>query len=152
MRFEARWQEETCREMYMFFCLNSANSSVHGFSLQHNPTIAISLGFQRPSFTCRKYSGEWVKLSLITNHVATWKAIIRKTKPEKLHWYWNTWNLSAKGQHSLFHFLWAFWKTLRLRFAVQTLDQAGQSTLLPPKSFWSLHAIKLLLWSVNKLL
>ena len=55
--------------------------------------------------SCRKYNREWVKLSFITNHVATWKAIIIKTKPELLHWYWNTWNLSAKGQHSLFHVL-----------------------------------------------
>jgi len=43
MRIEAYWQEKTCREMFMFFCLNSASSSVHDFGLQHNPTIAISL-------------------------------------------------------------------------------------------------------------
>ena len=35
---------------------------------------------------------------------------------------------------------------------VHTLNQAGQPIVLPPKSFWSLHDIKLPLRSVNKLL
>lgn len=64
----------------MFFCLSSASLSVQDVSLQHNPTFAISLSFQSLSFTCRKYSGEWVHFSLMTDHVATWKAVIRKTQ------------------------------------------------------------------------
>lgn len=44
--------------------------------------------FQSPSFMCRKYSGEQVKLSVITNWLASRQAIIKKTKPEKLHCYW----------------------------------------------------------------
>lgn len=70
------------------------------------PTTAISLW--SPDFASRKWrSGE----NLFSVQINAWKAIIRKKIPGKLQWYWNTWNLSAKVQHSLFHFLWVFWKT-----------------------------------------
>lgn len=142
MRFEAHWQAETCREMYVFFCLKSTSLSVNDFSLQHSPTITISLWFQSPSYTWRKYGGEQVKFGVIWNHVAAWKAIIRKTKPEKSHWYQHTWNLSAKGQCGLFLSFsgpfekhWGWDLLSRLSCAYIKSGRAAYRKVLPPKSF-----------------
>lgn len=82
MRSEAHWHAEACREMYTFLCLNFSSLSVHGFSLQHCPSNPIPLRFWSPSSTCRNHGGKWVKFGVLSNCVATWKAVIRKTKPE----------------------------------------------------------------------
>lgn len=69
----------------------------------------------------------------------------KKTNPGKLQWYWNTWNLAAKGQQfvstacSIFCGPFGKWPTenwdlkLRWDFRFVSIKSEGTTDLLPPK-------------------